>query len=86
MIQKIITFGIIILSYALISTSMYIYNTAYNASQIIGVQGRYLLPLLVLAILFGNKKILNIEKQRLTNIALIANYVVYLTMMTRFLI
>ena len=86
MIQKIITFGIIILSYALISTSMYIYNTAYNASQIIGVQGRYLVPLLILAILFGNKKILNIEKQKLTNIALIANYVVYLTMMTKFLV
>ena len=84
MMQKIITTCIILASYVLISTSMYVYNTAYKAGTIIGVQGRYLVPLLMLAVLFGNNKKLNIEEHKLTNIALIANFIVYLAMMIRF--
>jgi len=84
MMQKLIVFGIIILSYVLISTAMYVYNTSFRNTIIIGVQGRYLVPLLLLAIFFGNSKKLDIEEHKLTNIALVANYAVYLAMMTEF--
>ena len=84
--QKIIVTGIIFVVYALICTAMYIYNTEYKASVIIGVQGRYLLPILMLVIFFGNCKKVEIKENRLVNIALIANYAVYLTMFTKFFI
>lgn len=86
MMQKIITFGIIVVSYVLISTAMYVYNTSFKSGLIIGVQGRYLLPLFLMLIFFGNKKKIEIEEHRLTNIALIANYAIYLAMMTKFFI
>ena len=82
--QKIATTCIIIISYVLISTAMYVYNTAYRNEIIIGVQGRYLVPLLMLAVFFGNKKRIEVQENRLVNIALIANYAVYLAMMTTF--
>ena len=65
---------------------MYVYNTAYKNSLIIGVQGRYFLPLILMAIFFANKKILNIKEENLTNIALVSNYIVYLAMMETFFI
>ena len=86
MMQKLIVFGIILVSYVLISTAMYVYNTSYRNAIIIGVQGRYLVPLLLLAIFFGNNKKIDIKEHKLTNIALIANYTIYLTMMTEFFI
>lgn len=86
MMQKIITVGIIALVYALVATAMYVYNTSYKEGIIIGVQGRYLLPLILLAMFFANNKKLQIREESLTNIALIANYVVYLTMMKQFFI
>lgn len=86
MMQKLITFGIIAFSYLLISTAMYVYNTSFKNGIIVGVQGRYLVPLLLMVVFFGNSKKWNIEEQKLTNIALVANYVVYLAMMTKFFI
>ena len=86
MMQKLITFGIIALSYLLISTAMYVYNTSFRSEIIVGVQGRYFVPLLLMAVFFGNSKKWNIEEQKLTNVALVANYVVYLAMMTKFFI
>ena len=53
--QKFIPAGIIVLSYVLISTAMYVYNTSFKNGVIIGVQGRYFVPLLLLAMLFVNK-------------------------------
>lgn len=84
--QKLITTGIIAVVYVLVSTAMYVYNTAYKNSLIIGVQGRYFLPLILMAIFFANKKKIDIKEENLTNIALISNYVVYLAMMTTFFI
>lgn len=84
--QKFIPAGIIVLSYVLISTAMYVYNTSFKNGVIIGVQGRYFVPLLLIAMLFVNKKRINIEEHELTNVALIANFGVYLAMMTTFFI
>lgn len=85
MMQKLTTSGIVLVSYALISTAMYVYNTEFKKGVIVGVQGRYLIPLLLMAaVIFANKKKIDIEEQKLTNIALIANYAIYLTMMVRF--
>ena len=86
MYQKILVTGIILVSFAMIATAMYVYNTSFKNSIIIGVQGRYLLPLLLLAVFFANKKKLDIEEYKLVNIALIANYGVYLAMLTKFFI
>lgn len=86
MMQKLISFGIIAFSYVLISTAMYVYNTSFKNGIIVGVQGRYFVPLLMLFIFFGNSKKWNIEEQKMTNISLVANYVVYLAMMTTFFI
>ena len=85
-VQRFITTGIIALCYVIIATAMYVYNTAYKDSLIIGVQGRYFIPLLLLAVLFGNSKKLDIKEERLVNVAIIANYAVYLAMITKFLI
>lgn len=85
-LQKFIPAGIIVLSYVLVSTAMYVYNTSFKNGVIIGVQGRYFVPLLLLAILFINKKRINIEEHELTNVALVANFGVYLAMMTTFFI
>lgn len=86
MYQKILVTGIILVSFAMIATAMYVYNTSFKNSTIIGVQGRYLLPLLLLAVFFANKKKLDIEEYKLVNIALIANYGVYLAMLTKFFV
>lgn len=84
--QKLGVFIIIILSYVLISTSMYLYNTEYKGELIIGVQGRYLLPILFLGIFFGNKKKVEIQEHKLVNISLILNYAIYLAMLEKFFI
>ena len=86
MYQKILVTGIILVSFAMIATAMYVYNTSFKNPTIIGVQGRYLLPLLLLAVFFTNKKKLDIEEYKLVNIALIANYGVYLAMLTKFFV
>lgn len=86
MMQKIITLGIIALVYVLVSTAMYVYNTAFKNGIIIGVQGRYFLPVILMAMFFANKKKFDIKEERLTNIALVSNYVVYLAMMAKFFI
>ena len=72
--------------YVLICTAMYVYNTAFKNSIIIGVQGRYLVPLILMGMFFANKKMVNIKEDSLTNIALVSNYVVYLAMMATFFI
>jgi len=84
--QKFITTGIIAVVYVLVSTAMYVYNTDYKNSLIIGVQGRYFLPLILMAVFFANKKRIDIKEENLTNIALVSNYVVYLAMMVTFFI
>ena len=84
--QKFITTGIIAMVYVLICTAMYVYNTAFKNSIIIGVQGRYLVPLILMGMFFANKKMVNIKEDSLTNIALVSNYVVYLAMMATFFI
>lgn len=86
MMQKLITFGVILMSFLLICTAMYVYNTGFKNSVIVGVQGRYLIPLLLMTVIFANKKKIDIEEHKLTNIALVANYAVYLAMMTTFFI
>ena len=86
MYQKILVTGIILVSFAMIATAMYVYNTSFKNPTIIGIQGRYLLPLLLLAVFFANKKKLDIEEYKLVNIALIANYGVYLAMLTKFFV
>ncbi len=86
MYKKLISFGIIACSYVLISTAMYVYNTSFKSGTIMGVQGRYLVPLLFMLIFFANSKKWNVQEHRLTNVALITNYVVYLAMMTKFFI
>lgn len=86
MLQKLITTGIIVMVYVLVSTAMYVYNTSYKNDLIIGVQGRYFLPLILMAMFFANNKKIEIKEERLTNIALISNYAVYLAMMTTFFI
>ncbi len=86
MYQKIIITGIILVSFGMICTAMYLYNTSFKNPTIVGVQGRYLIPLLLLAAFFANKKKLDIEEHKLVNVALIANFVVYLSMMVRFFI
>lgn len=86
MMQKLITAGIIALVYALVSTAMYVYNTSYKNDLIIGVQGRYFLPIILMAMFFANNKKIDIREERLTSIALISNYAVYLAMMTTFFI
>lgn len=87
LMQKIIILGIILLSFALIHTAIYVYNTSYKNNIIIGVQGRYLVPLLFLLILFSNNKyVIKMEKSNLINIAIIANFVIYLSMLSRFFI
>ena len=86
MYQKIIVTGIILVSFAMIATAMYLYNTSFKNPTIIGVQGRYLLPLLLLAVFFANRKKLDIEEYKLVNVALIANYGVYLAMLTKFFV
>lgn len=84
-IQKVIAVGIMAVVYALVSTAMYIANTAYKSPTIIGVQGRYLIPILLMAVfLFKNKRI-NVEERELTNIAILVNFAVYLAMITKFI-
>ena len=86
MIQKLITLGIMLLVYALVSTAMYVYNTKFKNEVIVGVQGRYFLPIILMAVFFANNKKIDIKEERLTSIALIANFTVYLTMMVRFFV
>jgi uncharacterized membrane protein len=84
--RRLITVGIIAFSYLLISTAMYVFNTSFRGSVIIGVQGRYLLPLLLLLVFIGGKKKFDIKESDLVSISLIANYAVYLTMFTKFFV
>lgn len=87
-VQKIFVIFIALLIYGLICTAMYVYNTAcanYNGYPfIIGIQGRYLIPILFLLLFLCNKKIFNVDNSNLINSCLILNLCVLFTMIVTF--
>jgi uncharacterized membrane protein len=84
---KIIVFFSIILVFALIIASLYVQWTAYKNDQIIGIQGRYFIPILILLpLLFENEFIvLNKEidlKYLLLFISILNIHILSLVMIT----
>src|SRR5574344_1387499 len=87
-LQKIFIVSIPVLIYLLIATAMYVYNTAPSNSVgypiIIGIQGRYLIPLLPLLLFINKNKNLKINDSIIINISVILNLMVILSMIVRF--
>ena len=86
LLQKTIVVLIGFVVYALVSAAIYTANCVEKSLVIIGVQGRYLLPISTLAVFLGDYKKNNIEKSTLVSLALIVNFTVYLTMMNTFFV
>ena len=71
--------------YVSIATVMYYYNTPENYSTIFGLQGRYLFPVLLLIILYPNKKF-NINKKYVILGNIFTSFLVMLTLIKTFMV
>lgn len=72
--------------YVLINTAMYVGNTSELSNVIVGVQGRYLIPILIVFMALKTKKIITIDEKKLWITNIILNYTIMLMMISTFTI
>lgn len=89
--SKFLIFTIIFLVIFIIHTSLYVQWTANNENEgignklVIGVQGRYFIPIAVLSIFINSKKSIKVNKNDLWSLVILINFGILLKICTRFL-
>lgn len=86
-IEKMVVAFIMVVIITLVAYAMYANNTKIESDYIIGIQGRYYIPMLLLLPFFSNNKSkLNLDDNIIFDISLILNLCVLLTMISIFTI
>lgn len=85
-IEKSITIAIIATTIVIVAYAMYTTNTPKEYITVVGIQGRYFVPLcLLVPFLIPNKKI-NVSLKEILNVALVCNLFVLLNMLSIFVV